>query len=128
MKIIINESQLRVLKEFYSMPDAFKDDAKEVDEDKTILEDYIENHGEYMYDITNGKTYMVQYLKALSELVGKDYAMCAPVRENGTYGAFYVKPYNVFKKKEMSFNNYNTPNVQRPRKPNLYQRLGLNKD
>lgn len=34
-----------------------------------------------MSDVTNGKTYLVQYLKALSDLVGKPYAVCAPVRK-----------------------------------------------
>lgn len=98
---------------------------QEVDNAKEQLENYIETKGEYMIDITNGNTYLVQYLKSLSKLVGKDYAVCAPVRQNGTYGAFYVKPYNTFQKKAYQ-PSYNSPQPSHP-KLNLYRRLGLDK-
>ena len=91
MNVIINESQLKLL-EAYVAPESAKDRIKGVDVEKEELENYIESSGEYMLDITNGKTYLVQYLKGLSELIGKDYAVCAPGRKDGTYGAFYVKP------------------------------------
>ena len=99
MNIVINERQLKLLEENYSVTPDIKDKRKTVEGEKQQLENYMEKNGEYMIDTTNGKTYMVQYLKALSDLVGKDYAVCAPVRKDGTYGAFYVKPYNTFKKK-----------------------------
>ena len=47
--------------------------------------------------------------------------MCAPVRKDGTYGAFYVKPLNTFIKKQ-GLNNNN--NVAVPIKKNLYQTMG----
>jgi hypothetical protein len=101
---------------------------RNIDAEKAELETYIEAHGEYMTDVTNDKTYLVQYLKALSEIVGKPYAMCAPVRSDGTYGAFYVKPYDTFRK---NINNAPTVmgrgTVPMKRKPNMYQQLGLNK-
>ena len=77
--------------EKYVLPREMRGQVKKVNNEKMRLEDYIESHGEFMIDVTNGKTYLVQYLKALSDLVGKQYAVCAPVREDGTYGAFYVK-------------------------------------
>lgn len=73
-----------------------------VEDEKKGLEEYIESVGECMVDVTNGKTYLVQYLKGLSELVGTGYAMCAPLRSDGTYGAFYVKPYSSFRKRKPS--------------------------
>lgn len=122
--IIINESQLRLLEKAV-MPPGFRDKLNGVESEKQELEDYVERHGEYMTDFTNGKTYMVQYLKALSDLVGKDYAMCAPVKEDGTYGAFYVKPYASFIKKQTVVPHAQT--VMSKPKPNLYRQLGLNK-
>lgn len=101
---------------------------KKVNDEKEELENFIESNGEYMVDVTNGKTYLVQYLKALSELVGKQYAMCAPVRKNGTYGAFYVKPFETFKKTYNHGSGSNGNNtITQHVKPNLYQTLGLNK-
>lgn len=124
MNVIISESQLKLL-EAYVVPESMKDRIRNVDMDKDELENYIEASGEYMVDITNGKTYLVQYLKALSDLIGRKYAVCAPVEKDGTYGAFYVKPYSTFQKKESASIHKNT--VQMQRKPNLYQQMGLNK-
>ena len=125
MNIVINKRQLKLLEENYSVTPDIKDKRKTVEGEKQQLENYMEKNGEYMIDITNGKTYMVQYLKALSDLVGKDYAVCSSVRKDGTYGAFYVKPYNIFKKK-----SYGQPITQQGipahRKPNLYQQMGWN--
>ena len=123
--IIVTESQLRLME---GVPSNMSDVLRNIDAEKAELETYIEAHGEYMTDITNDKTYLVQYLKALSEIVGKPYAMCAPVRSDGTYGAFYVKPYDTFKK---SINptpaSMGRAVVPMQRKPNMYQQLGLNK-
>lgn len=124
MDIIITESQLKML-EAYVTPPEMKERIKGVEAEKEMLEYYIEKHGEYMMDVTNGKTYLVQYLKALSDLVGKPYAVCAPVRNDGTYGAFYVKPYGSFKKFNSTVPNKATGQVKR--KPNMYQQMGLNK-
>lgn len=124
MHIIINEHQKELL-EAYVIPQGFRDRAKMVDAEKAELEDYIESHGEFMTDVTNGKTYLVQYLKALSELVGKKYAVCAPVRSDGTYGAFYVKPLGTFRRNQAVSTHRNT--IARPVKKNLYQQMGLNK-
>ena len=125
MNIIINERQLKLLEEKYSVTQDIKNKRKVVEGEKQQLGNYMEKNGECMIDITNGKTYLVQYLKALSDLVGKDYAVCSPVRKDGTYGAFYVKPYNIFKKK-----SYGQPITQQGipelRKPNLYQQMGWN--
>lgn len=119
--IILNESQIDLWQDNYK-----KAQRKEINDNKAELENYIERSGEYMIDITNNKTYMVQYLKALSELVGRDYAMCAPVREDGTYGAFYVKPWNTFMKKD---NVYGQQKNMKPMKlqGNLYQKLNREK-
>ena len=124
MDIVISERQLSLL-EAYVMPSGFKDRVEKVEDEKMDLENYIEAHGEYMTDITNGKVYLVQYLKALSELVGREYAVCAPVRSDGTYGAFYVKPWETFKKSEASAAGVRT----KPEKlrQNLYQQTGLNR-
>jgi hypothetical protein len=123
--IIVTESQLRLME---GVPSNMSDLLRNIDAEKAELETYIEAHGEYMTDVTNDKTYLVQYLKALSEIVGKPYAMCAPVRSDGTYGAFYVKPYDTFRK---NINNAPTVmgrgTVPMKRKPNMYQQLGLNK-
>ena len=104
---------------------------KNVESEKAELEDFIESNGEFMVDVTNGKKYLVQYLRALSELVGKQYAMCAPVRKDGTYGAFYVKPFETFKKTYGLSDDlgYNNDGIGTPQhiKPNLYQKMGLNK-
>ena len=124
MNVIINESQLKLL-EAYVVPESMKDRIRNVDIEKEELENYIEASGEYMVDITNGKTYLVQYLKALSDIVGRKYAVCAPVEKDGAYGAFYVKPYSSFNKKESASIHKNTVPMQR--KPNLYQQMGLNK-
>jgi len=124
MRIIINEHQEALL-EAEVMSQEVRDKIKRVEAEKAELEDYIEQSGEYMVDITNGKTYMVQYLKALSGLVGKDYAMCAPVRSDGTYGAFYVKPWETFKKSE-ALSNGGGSGVKTPAKKNLYQMMGYN--
>lgn len=125
MNIVINERQLKLLEEKYSVTQDIKDKRKVVEGEKQQLGNYMEKNGECMIDITNGKRYLVQYLKALSDLVGKDYAVCSPVRKDGTYGAFYVKPYNIFKKK-----SYWQPITQQGipalRKPNLYQQMGWN--
>jgi len=121
--IIINEHQERLL-EKYMLPPEMRGRVKRVNDEKMKLEDYIESHGEFMVDITNGKTYLVQYLKALSELIGKKYAVCAPVRHDGTYGAFYVKPLETFRKKEKFATGTTQPTV--PLKKNLYQQMGLN--
>lgn len=124
MHIIINEHQEKLL-EGQVMPPGMGDKLKTVNDEKMELENYIESHGEYMTDVTNGKTYLVQYLKALSELVGKQYAVCAPVRSDGTYGAFYVKPWATFR------NNHAAPQYKDVRpmsvRQNLYQKMGLNK-
>ena len=124
MEIIINPRQFKLLENYVAAPE-LKDRIKSVENEKKELENYIEKSGEYMEDITNGKTYLVQYLKALSDLVGMDYAVCAPVRKNGTYGAFYVKPYASFRKK-VSLGNGIQTGVQMKRKPNLYQQMGWN--
>jgi hypothetical protein len=124
MHIIINEHQ-EVLLEDYVAPSGMREKVKKVDSEKMELEDYIEKHGEYMTDVTNGKTYLVQYLRALSELVGRKYAMCAPVRSNGTYGAFYVKPLETFVKKQSVAVHKDARQV--PVKKNMYQQMGLNK-
>lgn len=124
MDIIINDRQLVLLESCVSS--IMKEKIKCVDTEKQELENYIEANGDYMTDITNGKTYLVQYLDALSKLVGKPYAVCAPVKGDGTYGAFYVKPYDTFQKKvNYTTNNKNISNPMK-RKPNLYQQLGLN--
>lgn len=126
MNIIINEQQNKIFETKAS--EEMRERIKVVNDEKAELEDYIESHGEYMTDVTNGKTYLVQYLKALSELVGKQYAMCAPVRKDGTYGAFYVKPFETFKKMYSQSAGLNGGNsVTQHIKPNLYQQLGLNK-
>ena len=124
MDIIINEHQERLL-EKYVLPPEMRGQVKRVNNEKMKLEDYIESHGEFMIDITNGKTYLVQYLKALSELIGKQYAVCAPVRHDGTYGAFYVKPLETFRKKENTITGTTRPTE--PLKQNLYQQMRLNK-
>ena len=124
MHIIIDERQERLL-EYYIVPPEMRDRVRKVDSEKVELEDYIEKHGEYMTDVTNGKTYLVQYLKALSELVGKDYAVCAPVRSDGTYGAFYVKPWETFRKNQ-SISAHKSSRPVSVRK-NMYQRMGLNR-
>ena len=124
MKVIINEHQEKLF-EAYSAPPEFADRIRRVNSEKMELENYIESHGEYMIDITNGKTYLVQYLRALSELVGKEYAVCAPVRKDGTYGAFYVKPWDTFRIKQGLTRVNGTS--QAPVKKNLYQRMGFNK-
>ena len=125
MNIVINERQLKLLEEAYSVTPDIKDRRKDVEAEKQQLEDYIKKNGEYMIDITNEKTYLVQYLKTLSDLVGKDYAVCTQVRKDGTCGAFYVKPYNTFKKK-----SYGQPithqGIPAHIKPNLYQQMGWN--
>ena len=124
MEIVITEHQFNLLESFI-VPAGMKERVKEVEEEKKELENFIESRGEYMTDITNGKTYLVQYLKALSELVGKKYAMCAPVRKDGTYGAFYVKPFDTFIKKQ-SVSTQNDNKTQSIKK-NMYQMLGYNK-
>ena len=124
MNITINERQ-QCLLENQVISQEIRDRVKKVASEKKELEDFIESNGEYMTDVTNNKTYLVQYLKALSALVGKDYAMCAPVRRDGTYGAFYVKPWESFIKDNNIVRNNNIKN-QRLKK-NLYQMLGLNK-
>lgn len=124
MHIIIDERQEKIL-EAYVMPRELRDRFKRVENEKKELENYIESKGEFMTDVTNGKTYLVQYLKALSELVGKSYAVCAPVRSDGTYGAFYVKPFDTFRKNNSVSTHRDT--VSRPIKKNLYQQLGLNR-
>lgn len=117
MKVIISESQMKLFEKIFS--NGTTDAVSQVNDEKKFLEDYIESKGQAMTDITNGKTYMVQYLKALSDLVGIQYAMCAPVRKDGTYGAFYVKPMKSFTKLQT--------NPMAPKKepllpkPNLYQ-------
>ena len=125
MNIIINEHQ-EVILEKKTVSDAMREKIKQVSDDKERLEDYIESNGEYMVDITNDKTYLVQYLKALSELVGKKYVMCAPVKRDGTYGAFYVKPFETFEKK-YNIGNLNNNVKPSPIKKNLYQLMGFNK-
>ena len=124
MRIIIGERQERLLED-YVAPSEMGDRVRQVDDEKMELENYIEGHGEYMTDVTNGKTYLVQYLKALSGLVGKDYAMCAPVRSDGTYGAFYVKPWATFRKNHGVASNRASRPVSVRR--NMYQQMGLNK-
>lgn len=127
MKIIINEHQESII-ETKILSDEIRDRIKKVNDEKMELENFIESHGEYMIDVTNDKTYMVQYLKALSELVGKKYAMCAPVKKDGTYGAFYVKPFETFKKTHKSnFGVGGSNSTPQKIKPNLYQMMGLNK-
>ena len=124
MEIIITEEQQLILEKKVKSQ-ALIEKTKKVEEEKFILEEYIEKKGEYMTDITNGKTYLVLYLKTLSEMVGNKYAVCASVRSDGTYGAFYVKPWSTFEKK-----GYNPMNsVTEPMKlhKNMYQKLGLNK-
>lgn len=123
MNIIINEHQEKLL-ESYIVPQGMRERVKKVNTEKMELEDYIESHGEFMMDVTNGKTYLVQYLKALSDLVGKDYAVCAPVRKDGTYGAFYVKPWNTFNKNYNGLANKGTGS--NPIKKNMYQQMGWN--
>ena len=125
MRITITERQQKLL-EAYVMPAEMRERAKRVRDEKMELENYIEANGEYMTDITNGKTYLVQYLKALSDLVGKEYAMCAPVRQDGTYGAFYVKPWESFRRNQSVASNRSAR--QAPVKKNLYQQLMLKQD
>jgi hypothetical protein len=121
--IRIKESQLRLLEDYVS-----DNRLERIGDEKAELENYIEKRGEYMTDITNGKTYLVQYLKALSELVGKKYAMCAPVEDDGTYGAFYVKPYDTFNSKGVGFvGDYDVNTVPMKLQGNLYQRSGMNR-
>ena len=122
--VIIDERQEKLL-ESYIVPPEIRDRVKRVADEKMELENYIESHGEFMTDVTNGKTYLVQYLKALSELVGKEYAVCAPVRSDGTYGAFYVKPLETFRKNQSVSSHKKS--VSRPVRKNLYQQMGLNR-
>lgn len=124
MRIIITEDQEKLL-EAQVDTSGMKDRVEKVNSEKVELENYIESHGEYMTDVTNGKTYIVLYLKALSELVGKQYAVCAPVRSDGIYGAFYVKPWETFIKKQAVSQNKNAKPM--PVKKNLYQQMGFNK-
>jgi hypothetical protein len=49
--------------------------------------------------------------------------MCAPVEEDGTYGAFYVKPYESFNKKASNFNVSSTDLRPMDLQGNLYQKL-----
>lgn len=112
----------QALQEEYVMPKEMGELADEVDAEKYELERYIEHNGEYMEDVTNGKMYLVQFLKGLSELVGVNYVMCAPVRQDGTYGAFYVKPKNSFRKKASNVSNPNQKPI-RHIKLNLYQQM-----
>lgn len=125
MNVIINEHQQGLFEREIKNPQ-HRERIKNVKDEKVILEDFIEKNGQYMTDITNGKVYLVQYLKALSQLVGKEYAMCAPVRKDGTYGAFYVKPLDTF---EMKMGYAMQTNTMKPMKikPNLYQQMAFNK-
>lgn len=66
-QIRIKESQLRLLEDIVS-----DNRLERIDDEKAELENYIEKRGEYMTDITNGKTYLVQYLEALSKLVARN--------------------------------------------------------
>ena len=111
----------KILFESNTNNDVLRNKISKVEDEKKGLEEYIESVGECMVDVTKGKTYLVQYLKGLSELVGTGYAMCAPLRSDGTYGAFYVKPYSSFRKKE-AIPNYQSKAPTR-RMPNLYQRM-----
>lgn len=124
MRIIITEDQEKLLESQVAHTE-MNGRLEKVNSEKVDLENYIESHGEYMTDVTNGKTYLVLYLKALSELVGKQYAVCAPVRSDGIYGAFYVKPWETFIKKQAVSQNKNTNPM--PVKKNLYQQMGFNK-
>ena len=125
MNAIITERQQVLLEKYVAEP-GMTEKLKKVKEEKFTLEEYIESKGEYMVDITNGKTYLVLYLKTLSEMVGKKYSVCAPVKNDGTYGAFYVKPLETFKRKWV--NPIHTQTKPAQIKQNVYQRLGLNKD
>ena len=127
MNIIINEHQ-QIIFEKSAASEAMREKIKKVESEKAELEDFIESNGKFMIDVTNGKKYLVQYLRALSELVGKQYAMCAPVRKDGTYGAFYVKPFGTFNSDNEQNIGTNSNNVVTQHvKPNLYQLMGLNK-
>ena len=126
MQIIINERQERLLMESIGS-EQMKDDVQTVNSEKQELENYIESKGEYMTDITNGKVYLVQYLKTLSDLVGNEYAMCAPVRKDGTYGAFYVKPYATFRRNSR-FSGDGSKGGQRKPIPNLYRQFKLGEE
>ena len=121
MKVIITEHQMKLIESAVA-PKGSSERSKRVHDDKAALEDYIEKRGEYMSDITNGKKYLVQYLGALSKLVGRKYGMCAPVRSDGTYGAFYVKPMETFVKKSTG-PSYRMGKPMKV-KQNLYQRMG----
>lgn len=127
--IVVNKKQFNFLNESFT-PSPYETEIKQnVKDEKAQLENFIEKNGEYMIDITNNKTYMVQYLKALSELVGKPYAMCAPMKSDGTYGAFYVKPYSTFKKVgNIAPQQTSSAKIQRKRQPNLYQRMAMNNE
>jgi hypothetical protein len=125
MRIILNEHQYNLLEKYIANP-SLRDDIKNIDSEKEELENYIEEHGEFMYDITNGKEYLVQYLKALSDLVGKKYAVCAPVESDGTYGAFYVKPYDSFRAKASVSPHIGTQPMKLHR--NMYQKLRDNSE
>lgn len=124
MNIIINEHQQHLFEREVKNPQ-MRERIKHVEEYKTVLEDFIEKNGQYMRDITNGKVYLVQYLNTLSQLVGKKYAMCAPVRKDGTYGAFYVKPMDTF---DIKMGDAIEGNTMKPMKikPNLYQQMQNN--
>jgi len=117
-QIRIKESQLRLLEDIVS-----DNRLERIDDEKAELENYIEKRGEYMTDITNGKTYLVQYLEALSKLVGKKFAMCAPVKKDGTYSAFFIKPYDTFNKKSSVFDIPNGKTKPMELQGNLYQKL-----
>jgi hypothetical protein len=129
MRVVhITESQFKLL-ESEKNPNPLEIRKAKVEDEKHELENYIEAHGEYMIDITNNKLYLVQPLKALSRLLGKDYVMCAPVKGDDTYAAFYVKPLSTFQDKDMSAmgNMPGLKTVPMAIKPNLYQRMQMNK-
>jgi len=118
--ICITDKQLRLFEDRF-----LKDRLERIGDDKEKLENFVEAHGEYMTDITNGKTYLVQYLQALSDLVGKKYCLAAPVKEDGTYSAFFVKPYESFNNSPGKV-NMNKPNMKPMElQGNLYQQMGL---
>lgn len=118
--ICITERQLRLLEDKF-----LKDRLEKISDDKEKLENFIEKRGEYMTDITNGKMYLVQYLQALSDLVGKKYCLAAPVGKDGTYSAFFVKPYDSFNTSP-AMENPNRENMKPMElQGNLYQKMGL---
>lgn len=96
MKIILKENNLYLLLN-RAINEIHNPYTNKIDSALKSLNNLIMNSGSIMYNIENGKDYIVYYDESVSNTIGKNYCLSKLMKDGKPYGQISIKPMDTFK-------------------------------